>query len=114
MILGIESTAHTFGVGVVHKGKVLANKKDMYTTERGGIIPGESGKHHTRLSEEIYLSALKEAKIQEEDIEAIAFSCGPGLSPCLFAGLRFAKEKSNKLGVPLVPVNHCIAHLEIA
>ena len=45
--LGIESTAHTFGVGIVDdKGKVLANVKDMYTTESGGIVPARSAAHH--------------------------------------------------------------------
>ena len=39
IILGIESTAHTFGIGIVRDGKVLANVRDMYTTEKGGIIP---------------------------------------------------------------------------
>ena len=41
-VLGIESTAHTFGVGVVKDGKILANVRDMYTTETGGIIPVEA------------------------------------------------------------------------
>ena len=49
-ILGIESTAHTFGVGIVKDKKVLANVKDMYTTESGGIIPIESAKHHCNKS----------------------------------------------------------------
>ena len=114
MILGIESTAHTFGVGIVNKGKVLANKKDMYVTETGGIIPMESAKHHTSVSESIYQSALDEAGIDETKIKAIAFSQGPGLAPCLLSGMKFAKEKAKELGVPLIPVNHCIAHLEIA
>jgi N6-L-threonylcarbamoyladenine synthase len=113
MILGIESTAHTFGVGIANKGKILANKKSMYTTESGGIIPSESAKHHTAISEEIYRAALEEAKIDEKDIDAIAFSCGPGLSPCLLAGVKFAKGKAEKLNLKLIPVNHCIAHLEI-
>ena len=42
--LGIESTAHTFGVGIVDsKGKVLANVRDSFTTEKGGIIPVKAG-----------------------------------------------------------------------
>ena len=113
IVLGIESTAHTFGVGVVKNGKVLANKRDMYTTESGGIIPMESAKHHREVSEKIYNEALTEAKIDENEIDAIAFSQGPGLAPCLLEGLKFAKKISNKLNKPLVPVNHCVAHLEI-
>jgi len=45
-ILGIESTAHTFGVSVVKNGKILSNVKRTYTTESGGIIPMEAAKHH--------------------------------------------------------------------
>ncbi|MEK6892640.1 MAG: UGMP family protein, partial [Nanoarchaeota archaeon] len=113
MILGIECTAHTFGVGVVEKGKILANVKDMLTTESGGIIPLESAKHHTRVAEVIYKEALKKAGINEIDIKAIALSNAPGLAPCLLAGMKFAKSLAEKIKIPIVPVNHCIAHLEI-
>lgn len=113
MILGIESTAHTFGIGVVNNGKILANVKDSYTTERGGIIPIDAAKHHREVSERILGEALEKAKIELKDIKAIAFSQGPGLSPCLLAGIHFAKKLSKELNIPLVPVNHCIAHQEI-
>ncbi|MBU0906829.1 MAG: tRNA (adenosine(37)-N6)-threonylcarbamoyltransferase complex transferase subunit TsaD [Nanoarchaeota archaeon] len=113
MILGIECTAHTFGAAVVNKGKILSNIRDMYKTESGGIIPTESAQHHKSLAPEIYQKALTEAKISEDKIEAIALSNAPGLAPCLLTGLNFAKEKVKQLKVPIVPVNHCIAHLEI-
>ncbi|VVB78422.1 tRNA N6-adenosine threonylcarbamoyltransferase [uncultured archaeon] len=113
MILGIESTAHTFGIGIVSKGKILCNVRDMYTTEKGGIIPVDSAKHHARVSDEIYKKAIDLAKIKERDIDAIAISQAPGLAPCLLEGMRFAKRKAKELGVPIVPVNHCVAHLEI-
>src|SRR3989344_1507568 len=113
MILGIECTAHTFGVALVNKGKILSNVKDMYKPSHGGIIPMESAKHHSDVSERVYLEALRIAKVKEEDIDAIALSNAPGLSPCLLAGMRFAKEKAEKLKVNIIPVNHCIAHLEI-
>ncbi|MEK6945167.1 MAG: bifunctional N(6)-L-threonylcarbamoyladenine synthase/serine/threonine protein kinase [Nanoarchaeota archaeon] len=113
LILGIESTAHTFGVGIVKDGKILANVRNMYTTETGGIIPVESAKHHKEVANSIYNEALEISKIKEKDIDAIAISNAPGLSPCLLEGLRFAKELALKLKKPLVPVNHCIAHLEI-
>lgn len=113
MILGIESTAHTFGVGIVNKGKILANVKDSYMTEKGGIIPIEAASHHNKIKEEVLEKALREAKINLNNIDAISFSQGPGLPPCLVVGFKFAKQLSKKLNVPLVPVNHCIAHLEI-
>lgn len=113
IVLGIESTAHTFGVGIVKNGKILANVKQTYTTEKGGIIPAEAGIHHRENKEQIYCDALETSKIDENKIDVIAFSQGPGLSPCLLEGIRFAKELSRRLNKPLVPVNHCIAHLEI-
>ncbi len=114
-ILGIESTAHTFGVGVVKNGKVLSNCKDAFTTEagEGGMIPLEVAKHHARIKNEVYFLAIEESGINEGEIDAIAFSQGPGLAPCLLEGMKFAKELSVKLNKPIVGVNHCISHLEI-
>jgi len=113
--LGIESTAHTFGIGVVKNGKVIANIKDSFSTAdgEGGMIPIEVAKHHVAVKDEIYLRALEEAKISEDKIDVIAFSQGPGLAPCLLEGMKFAKELSVKLKKPLAGVNHCVAHLEI-
>jgi len=113
LILGIESTAHTFGVGVVKNGKILANQRDMYTTKSGGIIPMDSAKHHKKVASKVYNNALEEAEIKEKEIDAIAFSQGPGLAPCLIEGMKFVKEISRKLNKPIVPINHCVAHLEI-
>jgi len=113
MILGIESTAHTFGIGIVKNGKILANVKSSYTTKKGGIIPIEARKHHEKVAEKVYEQALREARISEDKIKGIAFSQGPGLPPCLLEGLKFTKQLSSKLKVPVIPVNHCIAHLEI-
>lgn len=113
LILGIESTAHTFGVGIVNNGKILSNVKKTYTTGKGGIIPVAAAKHHEDNCEKIYFEALEQAKIKEDKIDAIAFSQGPGLAPCLLQGIKFAKKISIKLNKPLIPVNHCVAHLEI-
>jgi N6-L-threonylcarbamoyladenine synthase len=112
-ILGIESTAHTFGVGVVKNGKVLANVKDSFVTNEGGMIPLEVAKHHNKIAEDVLENALSEAKLTIDKIDAVAFSQGPGLAPCLKEGLEFAKKLAGELEVPLVPVNHCVAHLEI-
>jgi N6-L-threonylcarbamoyladenine synthase len=112
-ILGIESTAHTFGIGIVRDGRILANEREMYTTEEGGIIPIDSANHHRELAPGVYSRALEKAKINEEDVDAISFSQGPGLPPCLLAGRDFSRELALKLKKPLIPVNHCVAHLEV-
>lgn len=113
MIIGIECTAHTFGVGIVNKGKILANERDMFSTESGGIIPSRAAEHHIAVAEIIWQRALLKAGISEKDIKAIALANAPGLAPCLLAGMKFAKKKARELKVPVIPVNHCIAHLEI-
>jgi N6-L-threonylcarbamoyladenine synthase len=112
-VVGIECTAHTFGVGVVDKGKILANVRDMYRTESGGIVPIESANHHAIVAEDVWKKGLEDAEISDENIDAIAVSNAPGLAPCLYEGMKFAKRKSEELGVFLIGVNHCIAHLEI-
>ena len=113
IVLGVESTAHTFGIGVVKNGEIIANEREMYTTESGGIIPVDSANHHRELASEIYSRALVAAGIKEDEIDAISFSQGPGLPPCLLAGRDFARDLALRLNKPLVPVNHCVAHLEV-
>jgi len=102
-----------FGVAVVRNRRILSNIRRSYTTEEGGIIPLEAAKHHQENKREIYFEALESSGVDEKEIDAIAISQGPGLAPCLLEGMRFAKELAKKLGKPVVPVNHCIAHLEI-
>lgn len=113
MILGIESTAHTFGIGVINKGKILSNVRNMYTTSSGGIVPMDSAKHHREVCESVFEKALNDAGISQSQLKAIAVSNAPGLAPCLIAGIEFAKKKARELNLPIIPVNHCVAHLEI-
>jgi len=112
--LGIESTAHTFGCGIIDdKGKIYANVTDAYKTEKGGIHPSEAKLHHENVKDKVVEEALNSANSKLEDINLISFSQGPGLAPCLLVGLKKAKEIASKANVPIVGVNHCCAHLEI-
>jgi len=115
LILGIESTAHTFGISIVQNGKILSNVKKSYSTSKGGMIPREVADFHSKNKNEIYFEAIDNANFadKENKIDAIAISQGPGLAPCLLEGMKFAKELSKRLKKPVVPVHHCIAHLEI-
>jgi glycoprotease/Kae1 family metallohydrolase len=114
MILGIESTAHTFGIGIFDGKKVLSNVWDMYQAKSGGIIPTDAKEHHKKVANEIYKKALSEAKLTKDQLTQIAYSAGPGIDPCLWEGYNFAKKLSEKLNIPLIPTNHCVAHVEIA
>ena len=114
-VLGIESTAHTFGVGIVDASKVvLANEKSSYTTKKGGMIPAKTAEHHLNICDKVILEALEKANLGMKDIDAIAFSQGPGLGHTLKVGATMARCLAMRYNVPLVGVNHCIAHLEIA
>lgn len=111
IILGIESTAHTFGIGIMDNEKILANAKDMYIAEKGGIHPLEAANHHNRVKDDVLKKALDDAKIRLEDVEVFAYSAGPGLPPCLRVGTEFVKKISK--GKSVIEINHCIAHVEI-
>ena len=114
--LGIESTAHTFGVGIVSneaRNKILANVRRTITPSSGGILPREAAEHHAAVAKETIKTALDEAGISLKDVDMIAFSSGPGLGQCLKVGEVVAKYLAVSRNIPLVGVNHCQAHVEI-
>jgi N6-L-threonylcarbamoyladenine synthase/N6-L-threonylcarbamoyladenine synthase/protein kinase Bud32 len=112
--LGIEGTAHTFGIGIVDgSANVLANEYVMYTPKEGGIHPREAANHHVEVAGDVIGRAIEKSGISKKDISLIAFSKGPGLGPCLRTAATAARTLSLSLGIPLIGVNHCIAHLEI-
>lgn len=109
--LGFESTAHTAAVSIVtDKKEILSDIKDMYITKEGGIIPIEAAQHHKTVFRDLVKKAFEESKVKKPDIVSVA--AGPGLPPCLLEGMKIAKELSRKFNVPLISVNHLIAHLE--
>ena len=112
--LGIESTAHTIGIGIVtDEGRVLANEKYVFTTESGGLKPGKIVEHHLLMYEFVLKNALEKAKTKLSDVNLIAFSQGPGLGGCLRVGAAAARSLATALKVPLIGVNHPVAHVEI-
>ena len=112
--LGIESTAHTFGISVVtEKGEILSNEKATYTTTSGGMIPRELTEHHYKCANEVIMRALKTAKVKLADIDLISYSQGPGIGNALRVGANTARQLSLIHNIPLIGVNHCVAHVEI-
>jgi len=115
LVLGIESTAHTFGVGIVTEDGILTNINDTYTPPQGvGIHPRVAADHHVTIGPRLLREALKKANVTIKDIDAIAFSMGPGLGPALRVGATLARALAIKFNKPLVPVHHGVAHVEIA
>jgi len=115
VVLGIESTAHTFGVGIAtEEGRILANENSVYRPLFGGIKPSEAAEHHSKVAAEVLGAALRRSGLSLGEIDAIAVALGPGLGPCLRVGATLARYLAYLLRKPLVPVNHAVAHVEIA
>jgi len=114
IVLGIESSAHTFGVGIVDNGKVIANEKEMYKITDKGIVPSRVADFHMGNAAKVIRRALHTAGLGIKDIEGIGYTMGPGIGTCLNVGMLAAKSLAYFLKVPIVPVNHAVAHIEIA
>ena len=113
--LGIESTAHTIGIGIVNdKGNILADQRAMYKPKKGkGIHPREAAEHHYEYIVNLIKQVLKEAKLDFKDIDIISYAKGPGLPNCLQVGTVMARYLAFKYKKKLIPINHCIAQIEI-
>jgi len=114
--LGIESTAHTFGIGIVDStGKVLANERSVFTTKegQGGMIPAEVAEHHVEAFKGVLDRALGKAGITLDQVGLVSYSQSPGIGNCLRIGAMLARSIASTHKKPIIGVNHCIAHLEI-
>ncbi|MEM3236755.1 MAG: KEOPS complex N(6)-L-threonylcarbamoyladenine synthase Kae1 [Candidatus Micrarchaeaceae archaeon] len=114
LVLGIESSAHTIGVGIVENGRILANEKKMYRIGVAGIIPAKVASFHAKNVRSVIASAVKRAGISLSDIDGIGYTKGPGIGPCLQVGELAAKALASSLHVRIAAVNHGVAHIEIA
>ena len=112
-ILGIESTAHTLGFGLYDSDNdEIFQVKDMYKTPKGeGMVPRKVADHHQQVAGR--LIDILTSKYSMKDVDAIAFSQGPGIGQCLQVGAFIARLFALKYKIPVIPVNHCQAHIEI-
>jgi universal protein Kae1 len=112
--LGIESSADDFGVGIAtFSGEILSNKSDGYIPTEGGIHPREAARHHAEVADKVLKEAFSKAGVKPNELTVIAFSQGPGLGPSLRTGATVARALASYLKLPLVGVNHSVAHIEI-
>ena len=111
--LGIESTAHTFGVALVsNDGSVLSDCKSVYHPPLGkGIHPREAAQHHSEHASDTLKRCLEASDLSLDNIDCIAFSSGPGLGPVLRTGASIARSLAVWLKKPLIPVHHAICHI---
>jgi N6-L-threonylcarbamoyladenine synthase len=114
-MLGVESTAHTFSVSAVSpKGRILSNSKSVYKPPQGsGIHPFEAAQSHMKAAPGVLAEALRSARVDDGDLYAVSYSMGPGLGPCLRVGAVVARTLAASMGIPLVPVNHAVGHIEL-
>jgi len=115
VILGIESTAHTFGASIASTdGRILSDAKQVYVPPAGrGIHPREAAQHHSSTADVVIRQALSEAHVRASELGGVAISLGPGLGPTLRVGATLARAIASKLQIPLVAVHHAIGHIEI-
>jgi universal protein Kae1 len=111
IVLGIEGTAWNLSASLVGENEVIYEVSSPYLPHTGGIHPRDAAQHFSNNISEVIRELL--SKIEPREVNAIAFSQGPGLGSCLRIVATAARALSLKLKVPLIGVNHCIAHIEV-
>ncbi|XP_076034729.1 putative tRNA N6-adenosine threonylcarbamoyltransferase Tcs3 [Oratosquilla oratoria] len=114
IVIGMEGSANKIGIGVVKDGKVLSNPRRTYITPPGqGFVPHDTARHHQNHVLEVLHQALAEADVTAQDVDAICYTMGPGMAAPLMSVAVVARTISQLWDKPLVPVNHCIGHIEM-
>lgn len=113
IIFGLEGTAWNLSAALVDESEVILEKSATYIPARGGIHPREAAQHHSEHMAKVVGAILDKARKDGLEINGIAFSQGPGLGPCLRTVATAARMLSLRMRVPLLGVNHCVAHIEV-
>ena len=113
IIFGLEGTAWNLSAALVDEMEVIHEKSATYTPASGGIHPREASQHHAEHMAEVVRDVIVFAREKDLKIDGIAFSQGPGLGPCLRTVATAARVLSLRFEIPLVGVNHCVAHIEV-
>ena len=113
IILGIESSCDDTSAAVLVGHKLLSNviASQAVHTAYGGVVPELASRAHEQNIVPVVSEAIRRAGITAQDLDAIAFTRGPGLLGSLLVGTNFAKGLSLSLGIPMVEVNHLHAHV---
>jgi len=132
--LGIEGSANKIGVGIVTydtescHGEVISNPRRTYVPPRGqGFLPKDTAAHHRSHVIALVDEALKQGGITLDRVDCICYTKGPGMAAPLLNGAIVARtisllgrgeksrgeESRGEEGIPLIAVNHCVAHIEM-
>ena len=112
-ILAIESSCDDSSAAVIINGKLCSNivASQAIHTKWGGVVPELASRAHQQYIVPVVAEALEKANITKSDLNAIAFTRGPGLLGSLLVGTSFAKAIAMGLDIPLIDVNHMQAHV---
>ena len=113
VILGIESSCDETSASICVDGVILSNVIANQTVHEayGGVVPELASRVHQQNIVPAVQQAISNAKISKNDIDAVAFTRGPGLLGSLLVGVSFAKAFALAKGAPLIEVNHMQAHI---
>ncbi len=112
-ILAIESSCDDTSAAVLRDNVLMSNviASQKVHEQYGGVVPELASRAHQQNIIPVVDAAIREAGIAKEDIDAVAFTRGPGLMGSLMVGVSFAKSFAQALGKPLIEVNHLQAHV---
>jgi len=113
MILAIESSCDDTAAAVIRNDKILANvvANQKVHEKYGGVVPELASRAHQQHIVPVVNEALQQAGVAAKDLNAVAFTMGPGLMGSLLVGTSFAKAFALGLEIPLIAVNHMQAHI---
>lgn len=118
LVLGIESSCDDTGVAIVSSsgrilGEALATQEDVHK-RWGGVVPSLAQEAHMEAIDSVVDQAMQSAGIPFSDLDAIAYTIGPGLSLCLRVGAGKARHLAHSHNMQLVPCHHMEAHALVA
>jgi N6-L-threonylcarbamoyladenine synthase len=113
IILGIESSCDDTSASILQGKKILSNEiaNQKVHSQYGGVVPELASRAHQQNIIPVVDTAIKKANIKKEEINAIAYTQGPGLLGSLLVGGSFAKSFAMGMQIPLITVNHMKAHI---
>ena len=112
-ILAVETSCDDTSVAILKNKSVLSNIVSSQKIHQifGGVVPEIASREHDRLIVPVMKEAVKESKIKLSELDAIAYTRGPGLLGSLLVGTSFAKSLALSLNIPLLEINHMQAHI---
>lgn len=113
IILGIESSCDDTSAAIIKNCTILSNVIANQEVHKlyGGVVPELASRAHQQHIVPVVEAAIKKAGISKDDIDAVAFTCGPGLLGSLLVGTSFAKGFALGQNIPLIDVNHMHGHV---